>query len=130
MVVVRVPVVVRRVERVAGLAPAGIGCVELSVPVPIPLSVPEVLPGVTMVPGVVPAGAAPEEIVPPGIEAFGTVPGVPDIVPVVPGVPIVPGVPTVPDTVVWAAAALLMPSPSRAVRNKEEAFIYREGEMG
>jgi hypothetical protein len=50
VVVVPRPVVVRRVERLAGTASVGTGCVELRVPalvpVLIPLRVPGVLPGV------------------------------------------------------------------------------------
>jgi len=77
-----------------------------------------------MVPGAVPTGAVPgESTLPDGVPV--EIPGWPGMT--APGAPMLPGVPGTapgaPGTVVWAKAAPLRPSPSRAVRSNLEDFI-------
>jgi hypothetical protein len=87
-----------------------------------------VVPGEYTVPGIAPAGAAvPAGVVRvPGTVLLGTVPTVVPGCPVttppgVPGVAIAPGV----MGTVWANAAVLVPSPSRAAKINPVVFIRK-----
>jgi hypothetical protein len=139
LVVVRLPVVVRRVAPgVTGLVPAGRVASSVALGT-------VVVPGEYTVPGVVPTGVVPAGVVrPPLMVLLGTAPAVvpagvvivpfiapplstaPLVVPTWPGAP-APGVMVEPGETgtVWAETVVLKPSPSRAAKANAIIFIRK-----